>query len=198
MLASMSDFNDTPGIPPPPSAAAPSPFGAPSAPPPPASYAAPVYGAPGFYPVGGPPAQKPPRPAVTVGAAMLVLGGVILIAGSFLTWFSVMGENYSGFSDGDGGTKDGPVFVFFGVLAVGFGVAQLLARRVLALGILAIVFAAFALIAALADIGDVSDVVNLAEGLGIDASSGPGLWVILVGAMVALAGGIATVAKRRA
>lgn len=196
MLASMSDFNQTPGMPNPPSVPPP-PFGAPNPPPPPGSYAAPVYSAPGMYPVGGSPAQKPPRPAVTVGATMLVLGGVMLIAGSFLTWFSVLGESYTGFSDGEGGTKDGPVFVFFGVLALGFGLAQLMARKVLAVGILAIVFAAFALIAALADIGDVTDVVNLADGIGVDASSGPGLWIILIGAMVALAGGIATVAKRR-
>jgi len=129
---------------------------------------------------------------------MLVVGGVLLIAGSFLTWFTVLGESYTGFSDGESGTKDGPVFVFFGVVVLAFGIVQLVARKVLAVGILAIVISAFALLAALADISDVSDVVDLGDSIGIDASSGPGLWIILVGALIALAGAIATVAKRRA
>lgn len=202
MLATMSDFNEIPSVPAPPTGSTPPPFGAPSAPPPPASYgapayAAPAYGAPGF-PVGGVPAQKLPRPAVTVGAGMLVVGGVLLIAGSLLTWFSILGESYTGFSSGDSGSKDGPVFVFFGVVVLAFGIVQLMARKVLAIGILAIVMSALALLAALADIGDVRDSVDLADSIGIDASSGPGLWVILIGALIAMAGSIATVAKRRA
>jgi len=128
---------------------------------------------------------------------MLVLGGVLLIAGSFLTWFSILGEKYTGFSSGDGGTKDGPVFAFFGVVVLAFGVVQLMARKVLAIGILAIVVSAIALLAALADLGDVSDAVDLADNLGIDGASGPGLWVILIGSLIAMAGAIATVAKRR-
>jgi hypothetical protein len=135
---------------------------------------------------------------VTLGAWLLIAGGALLIVGSFLDWFSVLGETYTGFSSGDGGSKDGPVFVFLGAVLLAFGVAQLVARKVLALGILAIVVGALAVLAALADISDVSDVVDLADSIGVDASSGPGLWVILIGAMVALAGGIATVAKRRA
>ena len=202
MLATMSDFNEIPSVPAPPTGSTPSPFAAPSAPPPPASYGAPGYVAPGYgapgFPVGGVPAQKPPRPAVTVGAGLLVLGGVLLIAGSFLTWFSVLGESYTGFSSGDSGSKDGPVFVFLGVVVLAFGIVQLMARKVLVIGILAIVFSALALIAALADISDVSDVVDLADAVGIEASSGPGLWVILIGALIAMAGAIATVAKRRA
>lgn len=193
----MSDFNEIPNVPAPPTGSTPSPFGAPSAPPPPPSYGVPTYGAPGF-PVGGVPAQKPPRPAVTVGAGILVLGGVLLIVGSFLTWFSIFGEKYTGFSGGDSGSRDGPVFVFFGVVVLAFGIVQLMARKVLAIGILAIVMSALALLAALADISDVSDRVNLSDSSGLDASTGPGLWVILVGALIAMAGAIATVAKRRA
>ena len=187
----MSDFNEIPGVPtPPPMGAAPSPFAAPAPPPP-------MYSTPSF-PVGGMPTVKPPRPAVTVGAGMLVLGAVMIIAGSFLTWFTILGETYTGFSDGDGGTKDGPVFMFLAVVLLAFGIVQLAARKVLAVGILAIIFAALALLAALADIGDVSDAMDLAESLDVDASSGPGLWVILIGSLIAMAGAIATVAKRRA
>ena len=121
-----------------------------------------------------------------------------MILGSFLSWFTVEGTSYTGFSSDDSGSKDGPVFLFLGVLVLAFGIAQLAARKVLAVGILAIVISVVALVAALADIGDVSDAVDLAGTFGADASSGPGLWVILVGSLIALAGAIATVAKRRA
>ena len=187
----MSDFNENSGVPTPPMGAAQSPFAAPAPP------ALPTYSTPGYPAVGGMPTAKPPRPAVTVGAGLLVLGAVLIIAGSFLTWFTILGESYTGFSDGDGGTKDGPVFVFLAVVLLAFGIAQLAARKVLAVGILAILFAVFALLAALADIGDVRDAMDLAESFDVDASSGPGLWVILIGSLIAMAGAIGTVAKRR-
>ena len=129
---------------------------------------------------------------------MLALGGVLLIAGSFMGWFAFDGENFTGFSSGDGGSKDGPIFVFLGVVVLAFGIVQLVARKVLVVGILAIVFSALALLAALADIGDVRNAVKLADSFGVEASSGPGLWIILIGALIAMAGSIATVAKRRA
>ena len=199
----MSDFNDPPAAPAPPMGSAPSPFGA-AAPPPPPSFAAPGYATPGYATPGYPaftgvPAGKAPRPAVTVGAGMLVAGGALAILGSFLSWFTILGTTYTGFStDDSGGSKDGPVFLVLGLILLAFGIAQLAARKVLAVGILAIVVAALAVLAALADIGDVSDAMKLADGLGVDASTGPGLWIILVGAVVAMAGAIATVAKRRA
>ena len=200
MLAAMSDFNQTPNVPmapPAPPAPPQAPFGAPAPPPPASVYAQPGAMPPGYSPMGAVVAQKPPRPAVTVGAVLLIAGGALSILGSFLNWFSIEGENYTGFSGDGGDTKDGPVFVFLGVLALGFGVAQLMARRVLAVAILAVVFASFALLAAFADLGDVSDAMDFAEAIGIEASTGPGLWIILVGAMISLGGGIATLAKRR-
>ena len=192
----MSDFNEIPGVPPPPAGAAPSPFAAP-APPPPPSYSMPPYGVSG-YPVMAS-GSKPLRPAVTVGAALLVGGAALMILGSFLTWFTILGVSSSGFSSGDDdGSKDGPIFLVLGLLLLGFGIAQLAARKVLAIGILAIIVAVSGLFAVLFDLSDVSDSVDLADSIGIDASSGPGLWIILIGSMIALAGAIATVAKRRA
>ena len=130
---------------------------------------------------------------------MLIAGAALMIAGSFLTWFTILGESYTGFSSsGDEGSKDGPVFVFLAVLLLAFGIAQLAARKVLAVGIIAIVVAALGLLAALADIGDVSEAMDLAESFDVEASSGPGLWIILIGALIAMGGAIATVAKRRA
>ncbi|MEZ5271083.1 MAG: hypothetical protein R2694_02075 [Ilumatobacteraceae bacterium] len=190
----MSDFE--PGsmlpTPPPPSAGA-SPFGAPGgAAPPPPVYAAP----PGYTPMAAV-GQKPPRPAVTVGAGLLAAGGALMIVGSFLNWFTIEGESFTGFSSDGDNMKDGPVFVFLGVLALAFGITQLMARKVLAVAILSVVFAVFGILAALADITDVSDAKDLADAFGIDMSFGPGLWIILVGAFVAVGGGVATIAKRR-
>ena len=193
----MSDFNQhpVPEVPPPPVPQAP--FGATGAPPPPVGYSPPGYAPPGYTPFAGATGQKPPRPAVPVGSALLVVGGALLIAGSFLNWFTVRGAKYTGFSGSGSDTKDGPVFVFLGVLALGFGIAQLLARKVLAVAILAVVFAAFALLAAIADIGDVGDAIKFADAVGVSASRGPGLWIVLLGSLVALGGGIATLSKRR-
>lgn len=208
MLARMSDFDQPAGFPPAPPASPPqAPFGVPGAPPPAPGYAQPGYTQPGYgqpgslppayAPMSAMPGQKPPRPAVTVGSVLLVVGGVLLILGSFLNWFTIDGQKFTGFSGDEGDTKDGPVFVFLGVVALGFGVAQLMAKKILAVAILAVVFASFALLAALADIGDVGDVIDLADAFGVEASRGPGLWIILVGSAIALAGGITTLAKRR-
>ena len=191
----MSNFNETPGGPVPPIGAAPSPFGAP-APPPPPTYATPGYATPGF-PVGGVPASKPPRPAVRVGALLLSAGGALMIVGSFLNWYTIYGMKVTGFSKSeDGSYNDGPVFLVIGLVLLAFGIAQLAARKVLAVGILAIIVALLGIWAVLVDIGDVRDFVDLANDSAI-VSAGAGLWIILAGALVGLAGAIATVAKRR-
>ena len=189
MLPAMSDFSSDPYQPP----APPAPAGFSPAPPPPPMGGYPP--APGMMP--GMTMGKPPRPAVTVGAALLIAGGVLLILGSFLNWFSFEGTDYNGFSGEEGDTKDGPVFVFFGVLAAGFGVAMLAAKRMLAVAILGIVFSAFAVFAAFADLADVADAKDVAEVFGIEFSQGPGLWVVLLGGLLALAGSITALAKRR-
>ncbi|MBI4884777.1 MAG: hypothetical protein HY826_12070, partial [Actinobacteria bacterium] len=144
--------------------------------------------------------SKAPRPAVAIGAALLTFGGVLMIVGSFLSWFEIDGETFNGFSEGGengDGTKDGPVFAVLGVLALSFGLVQLAARKVLALGIIGIVVGAFGLLAAIADLSDVNDLVDLGEAFGADVSAGPGLYVVILGAAVAIAGAIATIAKRR-
>ena len=146
-------------------------------------------------------AGKPPRPAVTVGAWLMVAGGALMIIGSFLNWFEFDGESFNGFSKGienEDGTKDGPVFSVLGGLAIAFGFVQLASKKVLALGILGIITSAFGLIAAVADLSDVNDAVDLVKAFGSDASTGPGLYLVLLGSAVAIGGSIATIAKRRA
>lgn len=206
----MSDFDQplppSPTPPPPPPGgfgAPPAPFGAPGAPTPPP--AAGWYGPPGAagYPLPAAPTAGQ-RPKVVVGSVLLIAGGVLLIVGSFLNWAKVslggigFDMSFNGFGSGDE-TKDGPVFVFFALVLAGFGITMLAARKVLAVSILAVVFASLAVLVAIADLKDVSD---LAAELGVfgstvDVQIGPGLWVVLIGAVMSLAGGIATLAVRR-
>jgi len=182
----MSDFNSDPQVPPPPPPAAPAP-------------PAPGYAPPPGYGTYPQVAAKPPRPAVPIGAWLLVAGGALMIIGSVLNWYSLGGEKFNGFtealnSDGEMQSNDGPVFTFLAVLSIGFGIAQLAAKRVLAVAILAVIFATFGMLAAIVDVGDLGDLEDL---WGQAYEGGSGLYVVLLGSIVALAGGIVTLAKRR-
>lgn len=208
----MSDFEQQlPPVPPAPSAppagfGAPqpaAPFGVPGAPTPPP--AAGWYGPPGVagYPLPAAPTAGQ-RPKVVVGSVLLIVGGVLLVVGSFLNWAKVslggigFDTSFNGFGSGDE-TKDGPVFVFFALVLAGFGLTMLLARKVLAVSILAVIFAALAVLVAVADLKDVSDLADELNVFGstVDVQVGPGLWVVLLGAVISLAGGIATLVVRR-
>jgi hypothetical protein len=122
----------------------------------------------------------------------MIVGAAVIVIGSLLTWFTIGDTDVTGFTDLGGEEKDGPAFVGFAVILAAFGITTLAARRLLPIAILAVVFAAFALIFALADYGDVTDL----EDLGL-AEAGPGLPVVIIGALIALAGGIVALAKRR-
>lgn len=134
---------------------------------------------------------RPARPAVTVGGWLLVGGGIVLAIGAFLPWFSARGRDFTGFTHTNR-EPDGPMFLTLAVALAGSGIAMLLARRVLAIAILAVVLGALGLLAALVDISEVRDLTDL--GL---ADAGPGLPVAAVGSAIALAGGVAALAKRR-
>ena len=175
----------------------------PPPPPPPPAYAPPPasYGpAPSYAP---PPPQsfessKPARPRVTVGASLTLAGGVLAAIGSFLTWFTLEGQSFTGFSkDANNDSKDGPVFLVLGLALIGLAVALLVARKVLAVTIVAVVLAALTVLFALADLGTVADADDKAKLLGLSFSSGPGLYLCLVGGLVALGGSIAALARRR-
>jgi hypothetical protein len=116
--------------------------------------------------------------------------------GSFLTWFTIGGEDVTGFTEIAEETRDGPFFVGIGVVLLAFAITTLVAGRLLPIAILAVVFAGFGLIAALVDYGDISDLEDsplFAESLDI----GPGLPVVIIGTLIGLAGGIVALAKRR-
>ena len=143
--------------------------------------------------------EKPPAPPVTVGAGLLVLGGVLMIVGSFLNWFDFDGATFNGFTSGleDFTNVKGGIFDVLGALAVGFGVTQLAAKKILALGIIGAVTSAIGLIIGLKALSDVNDFVDLGRFLGFDVSTGPGLYVATAGAIVATIGSLATIAKQR-
>lgn len=207
----MSDFGDLteprppmgpPPPPPPPGFSASAPGGFAGVQPPPPPYAPP--GAPSPY---GPRSEfgmqqyatmRVPRPPVTVGAVLLLFGGAMVALGSALNWFSIAGESFTGFTRGAGDdVKDGPFFLTFGLVLLGFGIALLSARKILAVTILAIVVAAMTVLFAFADLGSLSDSKKAADAFGIDFSTGPGLYLCVFGGLVALAGAIAATAKRR-
>jgi hypothetical protein len=201
----MSDFDQqlpqAPPPPPPPTFGAPpaaAPFGAPTGAPPAPGWYGPPGAVPG-YPLAA--AAKPPRPPVVVGSVMLLAGAAMLVVGSVLNWFSLSGfgldSSYNGFAGDGSDTKDGPVFVFLALVLGGFGLTMLIARKVLAVAILSVVFALLAVAAAVADVMDVRDFKEEMGGFDVSVTIGPGLWVVLAGAVVALIGGIATVAARR-
>jgi hypothetical protein len=134
----------------------------------------------------------PPRPTAPTAAWLLIGGAAVMVLGSFLTWFTIRGEDITGFSELGGEDRDGPAFVVFAVILAGFGITTLAARRLLPIAILAVVFASFALIFAFVDYGDISDL----EDVGL-VEAGPGVPIVILGALIALAGGIVALAKRR-
>jgi hypothetical protein len=198
-----------PGVPPAPGygqpPVAPPPYGQPSAPPPPPGYPQPPapptgpYAGAGYTPYGAAPAAtKPPRPAVTIAAILLIVGSALMVVGSLLPWLKSDGESINGFDDTlfqDDAT--GPVYVFFAVVLAAFGVTFLAAKRVFAVTIIAVVLAAFALLVTFGDLSDLSDLRDAINDFGGDASFGAGLPVVILGALTALGGSIASLAKRR-
>jgi hypothetical protein len=124
----------------------------------------------------------------------MIGGAVVIVVGSFLTWFTIGGVDITGFSELGGEDRDGPAFVAFAVILAAFGITTLAARRLLPIAILAVVFAAFAALIAFADYGDITD---LEDDPVFSVEAGPGLPIVIVGTLVALAGGIVALAKRR-
>lgn len=168
-----------------------------------ADVAAPTPPPPAYHPVGGAwpddPADPPPRPPVTVGAALLVGSGVLLLLGSIAEWYRLRGRSYSGFSHGTvEGLVRGPVFVALGVALLVCGGVQLVVRRVAAAGFVAVALAAVGFVIVLGDLNDMVSQRRRARSYAMAFHQGSGLWIILAGVALALAGGITTLARRRA
>lgn len=159
-----------------------------------------AFDAPPPPPPFSPAAERPPRPSVTVGATLVILGGALMVAGSILHWFKLDNVTFNGFTSGlkDFTNVKGAIFDVVGVLVVGFGITQLLAKKVLALGIIGAVLSAFGLLVGLKALSDVNDLVDFGRLFGAQVSIGPGLYVAVAGAVIGVIGSIATVAKQSA
>ncbi|WP_051071318.1 hypothetical protein [Ilumatobacter coccineus] len=162
----------------------------------------PGFGAPpGYVAAGQGGMVKAPRPDVKIGAILVIVGSVLSIIGVFLPWASGGGESVNGMDDfifmSDGSLyfaeSPGTIPIVFAVIMLAFGVTLLLAGRVLAVAILAIIGAVIALFIGLAMIG-------IATGLTDDISSadlGIGAIIQPIAPLVSLAGAIVATSKRR-
>jgi len=125
----------------------------------------------------------------------MLVGAVVVGVGCFVTWITDGSTSYNGFDDIGGGFDDdaatGPVFIFFAVVMLGFGITTLAANRLLPIMIIGIIIAAFSALGALGVYADYDDKY------GTVADMGAGLPVVAIGSLVALAGGIVGCAKRR-
>jgi hypothetical protein len=153
----------------------------------------------GYTPYGAmAPGTKPPRPPVTIAAILLLVGSAVMVLGSLLPWLEGFGETINGFEeDADGDSNSGPAYVFLAVVFTGFAITFLAAKRVFAVAIISVVLAAFAVLAAFGDLSDANDAKDIVDAFGGDASIGIGIPVVILGALVALGGSIAALAKRR-
>lgn len=160
-------------------------------------YAAP----PGYVPAGGGGMVKAPRPDVKVGGILVIAGAVLTILAVFLPWASGGGNSVNGMDDfifqSDGALyfaeSPGTIPIVFAVIMLAFGITLLLAGRVLAVAILAIIGAVIALFIGLAMIG-------IATGLTDDVSAanlGVGAILQPIAPLLSLAGAIVATSKRR-
>jgi len=147
------------------------------------------------YPPGYAPAS-PPRPDSRVAALLMLVGALVITAGCFLPWLSGRGRDFNGFDDLTGSFDDeaasGYVFVFFAAILLAFGITTLAAKRLLPIMIIGIVVAAISLVGSLAEYSDYRDLAAF-----IDADTGAGLPVVILGSALALGGAIAGCAQRR-
>ena len=134
---------------------------------------------------------------------LVVVGALISLIGVFLPWLSgAAGETGNGlddylFENADGELQimesPGTAMIVGAVVLLGLGLALLLAGRVLAVAIIAIVVAAIGVFVGLGMLGIVSDTKDFVG----DGSIGVGAVLQPIGPLVALAGAIAATAKRR-
>ena len=173
--------------PPPPPPPGPTPS-MPTSPPPP----------PSFQGFTGEMGTKPPRPQVRVGASLIVAGAIVHGVSVFLPWFKYDGKTLNGRDDFL--TKDmkvlqapGDFWLFFAAVLLGLGIALFAAGRNLAVAIIAVVAAVIALFFSLIGIGAASTTRDAVGGGNIAFGAVLGI----IGTLIALAGAITALSKRR-
>ncbi len=139
-----------------------------------------------------------PRPQVRVAAALLIGGAVAHIVAVFLPWFRYRGATLNGRDDFLSTDlkvlhSPGNFWLFFGAVLLGLGLTLFFAGRQLAVAIIAVVMAALASFFSLIGIGAANDMKTFAGG----GTTGIGPTLGILAALVALAGAITALAKRR-
>lgn len=146
---------------------------------------------------GGVPVPSAPRPKVTVGAVLLIVGSAVALIGAFLPWLTASGDTLNGFntyltSDLQELESPGIATLFGALIGLGLGIALLAAGRVLAVAIIAIVFAALGVL-----VGGVLWAIVADSLQGQFGSVGIGLILQPIGPLIALVGAIIATATRR-
>ena len=203
--------------PPPPAPAQPSPQAYGQQPPPPPPPPAP--GHPPVAPPGFPVAPaKPPRPRIPIAAALLVVGAVLVLAGCLLPWVTGGDETLNGFDNfycdqefDCIGTKDSflprevveddsvnsfepaAVLSIIGIVVMlAFAITFFAAGRVFAVAIISTVLTGLGVLIAFLYIAIAASAADWAGG-----EIGIGVFVHFLGAIVAVAGSVVALAKRR-
>jgi hypothetical protein len=136
-----------------------------------------------------------PRPVWSVPVRVLILGGAaLLLAGSFLPWARAEAGPFTATKNGIDG--DGVLTL---VLALAIALFLFLVRHPRVMAGLVVGAGGLATLVAVIDVVDVSNRANDLEAsitsLHASVSVGYGLWIALVGGVIAVAGGIVALVK---
>lgn len=130
-----------------------------------------------------------------IGGGAIIVGGAMMVAGSFLPWLTAS-TGFATMSRGgmDGG--DGILIVIAGGVAVGAGVASLMSGNFAN----SVVAGLAAVIGGFVGFIDFQDVQERLSGMGdnVIAEVGIGLWLIMAGAVVAVIGAVIAASAPRA
>jgi hypothetical protein len=152
-----------------------------------------------WQPAPQPPPPPPPAPSglmrnpVVPGATMALLGGVLIVLGSFLPWLTATAPLVGTISRNGMEGGDGIITLILGVVTILIGVTQLTAtnlptlvqRSTIVTGAITGIVAIINYLNVQRRIEDVREESEL-----IAASVGAGIWTLIVGAVLAIVGGV--------
>jgi hypothetical protein len=141
---------------------------------------------------------KAARPVTRTGAAILAAGGLAHVVAVFLPWYSVSNVELKGldeFLTPDGAPFYGPgkIWLVVGGLLFALGVTMYILGRIFWIAIAAVLVAILGVFTSLLGVGAASNVRNYNGG----GEIGAGCWIGIMSILLALAGSIQVLAKRR-
>jgi hypothetical protein len=115
------------------------------------------------------------------GAGSALTGGALIVLATFLPWLTATdGETVSGAN-----TPDGPIMILLGVLLAGAGIGRMVHRQPAWQQIAPVLIAAFVGWAAYIDYGIIQARAASFSTAYVTASVGPGLHLVILGAVIA-------------